>query len=225
MASLFAELDGEVLVFDGVISENWEFPGTVVDHPVEDYAFVTDHRQRKPNTISVRAVLTGTPLLNLGDAQILDFTGLLSEGPQRYRRARKFLEEYAPKSLFAYSSVRMGVVENLMIESFSFDVDKQDRIEFSIDLKEVVFGRTELVELPPIQQPRAQPPVVCGPQPGEQILSTQEAATAPSSEIDLQERRARTALNRLTGASINQDVRAALGDAAADALKALSVGN
>jgi hypothetical protein len=215
MASLFAELDGEVLVFDGVLSENWEFSGTVVDHPVEDYAFVTDHRQRKPNTISIRAVITATPFI---------VEGQQSAGANRYRRARKFLEEYAQKSIFTYSSFRMGIVENLMIENFSFDVDNQDRIEFTIDLKEVVFGRTELVELPPIREPRAQPPVDRCPQPGQEVLFTPvpfEPNATPTPARQFEEQRARTLLDRLTGGFITQDVRASVGDDAANALQSV----
>jgi hypothetical protein len=183
MATVFAETTGESFTFDGVKAESWEHSATITAHPVEDLGFVTDHRQKTPLRLSVNGVVTATPIL-------LD-NGQIQDGRQRLQAAKRFFD-LNQDSIFSYTSVRLGLIGSLLLESYNFEVDKESRIEFVLGFKEVIFGNTELVDLPPIRTRRLEPPVNNGDQPGEEV----------EGEI-----RKRTSLSRGAGGNIVQDIR------------------
>jgi hypothetical protein len=192
VATLFAVEDGSSITFDGILRESWEFSGKVTDHPVEEFDFVIDNRQRNPNTLEVGAVMTRTRFYeNETFGQLVASEGLFDP----LSDTKSFLELYSRISLFTYTSVRLGVVENLMIEDFSFEIDKLDRIEFKISFKEIVFATSVFVDLPPIQVRRQEPVVNECVQPANEIL-----IYGPELPAQNNERKIRSVLSRFTSA-------------------------
>lgn len=184
MATLFAEDTGELLTFDGIIEESWVQSASITDHPVEDFGFVADHRQRMPDTLTVTAIVTAQP--------IVDENSNLVGGNARLRKAKKFFDNNADRSLFSYISVRLGTVDNIMLESVTFDIDNQDRIEFVLEFKEIIYGRTEIVDLPPIRKRRQEPETDESEQPGKEA----------DDDIKI-----RTVLSRWRGEDIKGDIQ------------------
>jgi hypothetical protein len=194
VATLFAVEDGSSITFDGILRESWEFSGKVTDHPVEEFDFVIDNRQRNPNTLEVEAVMTRTRFYESETfGQLVASEGLFDP----LSDTKSFLELYSRISLFTYTSVRLGVVENLMIEDFSFEIDKLDRIEFKISFKEIVFATSVFVDLPPIQVRRQEPVVKECVQPAKDV-----PVQGPTIEAQNNERKIRSVLQRLQGSGV-----------------------
>jgi hypothetical protein len=194
--SLIVRRTGEVLVFDGIKEEMRSFPANVTDHPTEEPT--VDNRQRLPQRLSLEGIVTATPLRyeepegppnpNLGVLFPVD-------GEDRIRAALDFLRQN-DQELWDYVSIRTGVVENLMIENMELESTNVREGVFELEMKEVLFGRSELVDLPPVRRPSQEPPVEEGDQEGKEV----------------EEIKTRTVLHRLTGGA-DDSFRATVGEA------------
>ena len=164
------ELEGtdEFLFFDAVDSETINYPTNVTDHPIEDFEFVTDHRQVLPYTIEIDAEFTADNYP--GTAA----TNQFGEGPIRLKRVREFFDEWADAGTFTYFSHSLGIFENLLIEEHTLEAEEPNRIAVNLSLKHVRIGRTQFVELPPIQNPEQEIMLEEGRQEGEEPEDTED---------------------------------------------------
>lgn len=195
-------LPSDRLRFDGVLSENYTLAGNITDHPIERREDVTDHRQQLPFRVSVEGTITGSPMVyndNRPSTRDSVLRGTVRDpipvfGDARLRSAVEYFERNQGE-LFEYVSVRLGVIRDLMLESVEYEVDNENRLVFQMDFKSVVFGRSEIVDLPPLRRRTLEPTVNEGEQPGEEV-----------SEIDAQSllSRGEDLVNSVLGRAVDQ---------------------
>jgi hypothetical protein len=103
------------LTLDASLSENHQTDVEVTDHPVEQGADVTDHRRRKPDSLTLEGIVSNYPLPSATDVEALQEW----QGRQWYSRSSASFgrAESAYQQLLdlADSSVLITVVTNLRI--------------------------------------------------------------------------------------------------------------
>lgn len=185
MPYLVAQKTGERFRFDGVDRESIGEPANVTEHPVEAIKHVTDHRQEMPLTIDLDVWVTGTPLVD-GIS-----TPAQGTGSDRHKYAKDFFDRTKDESLYTYSSLTLGRFEDLSIEDITYDLGEEtdNLLSISIDFKQIVYGRTEFVELPPIVVPEQEVEVPQGEQDGEEIEDDDDTnpSTEPNEVLDAEE--------------------------------------
>lgn len=160
--------------FSSVLTETHTQAGNITEHPIEKREDVSDHRQKLPFRLSIEAVVTGNPMVSriggpiasVGGRSVEDEFGVY--GDARLRLAVEFFDRNQDQT-FEYLSARLGRIRDLMIESVEYTVDKEQRLVFNIELKQVSFGRSEIVDLPPLARRTQEPTIVQCPQPGEPL--------------------------------------------------------
>lgn len=188
MPSLIVQSTGESITFDSIEEEDHEHPANVVDHPVEEFGI--DHRQRLPQTLQLEAYVTATPLVfgqDPEEGEPRPQLGVLANvfGDDRMRAALDFLLQNE-NEIWDYVSIRTGTIENLLLENLKYSSPREDWILFEMMFKEVQFGRSQLVDLPPLRRPPQEPPTEQNDQEGKE---------------DDDELQRRTWLDRLSGGS------------------------
>ena len=177
MPSLIVRRTGDVLVFDGIKEEIRSFPANVTDHPTEEPT--VDNRQRLPQRLALEGLVSATPIRfeePVGPPN--PDLGILFpvDGEDRIRAALDFLRQNE-NELWDYVSIRTGVVENLMIENMDLESTNAREGVFELELKEVIFGRSELVDLPPVRRPPQEPVTEEGDQEGDDVTDEIEEQT------------------------------------------------
>lgn len=151
----------EPLTFDAQTSEDYDDSAQVTDFPLEDGASITDHRQRKPRTLSITGIISESPFeeqgQDLGEADV---------GGRRGLAALQYFERNED-NLFTWVSSRFGAIPNLALEMYKTEVPKQAATRFSIKLKQVRFAETTIVDIPAefVPKPPAEPTKQCSEQP------------------------------------------------------------
>lgn len=184
MPSLRVQSTGDTIYFEGVASERFAHSADVTDHPVENRQNVSDHRQQMPLRITVEGIITGHPLIHDNgrlvrgiDPEAAIFGDPVTTfGNARLLEAVRFFEANEDE-LVEYVSARTGVRRDLFIESFSYDIDNEERIVFEIELLEIIFGRSEIVDLPPVRRRTTEPEVTIGDEEGEPVEDEIEQRT------------------------------------------------
>ena len=135
MSTAITRPDGQSLTFDVAEVITVSPTLTVTEHPVEAGGAVSDHVQRRPTPITVRAKMTESPFGNEG-------------GQARVDRALAFLRE-CEGQLLTLESDRVGVVSNLVLlgypQRFTYVLD----VPMDITLREIRIAKTGTVLLPP----------------------------------------------------------------------------
>lgn len=176
MASLRVQNDTDIIYFEGVQSERFVHSAAVTEHPIENRQNVIDHRQQAPLRVTVEGITTAHPLIHESGRLVravnpeADVFGdpIETFGNARLLQAVRFFENNEDR-LFEYVSIKLGVVSDLLIESWAYDVDNESRLVFEIELIEVRFGRSEIVDLPPIRRRPSEPNVDVGDEDGTEV--------------------------------------------------------
>lgn len=163
MSSLIAS-DGRILTFDSVLSEDFEEPATVTEHPVEGRVGISDNIQVRPRLISVVAIVTETPLQQ--NTQPDDVLLPVQEDPsQRPITARNFIDE-TRGDVYTYISSQGLVIENVALLNMSYARRNQLNYVFDLSFRRIGFATSQLVDLPPARiRPSKSKPV--GPKGGQ----------------------------------------------------------
>lgn len=168
-------------LFDNVISEQYTHPANVTEYPIDRRSPVTDHRQRQQKSISLTLLVTGTPYATnpLNSEQ--------GTGYERIQNVRDWLEDNQDSS-FSYAGVRFPLIENLLIQEFSYSVDSRLELRIDMSLRQVEFGEAQVVELPPerIQKQTLKP-------------ESENAKNGETKGVDPDEGRRKSILKFLTG--------------------------
>jgi len=142
---------GEVPVlieFDATLSEDHGQSVSVVSHPVEDGADITDHIRRLPETLSINAVVSNTPILFLAS---LNAEGIDGGDPRtRAESAFTFLKDSMAEGKVFSVFTTLRTYKSMTISSLACARDKESGniVNLSIDMVEVIKAETELTDAP-----------------------------------------------------------------------------
>jgi len=126
------------LSFDGVITYSLARSVTTTDHPIEDGSTITDHAQRQPAILGVRAVVTETPWVHVSS----------SGGAARVSAALDFLDAAAAERLTVVTD-RYGTLENMLLTRYPSTEEGAGKLEWDLEFREIKIATAGLVEVPP----------------------------------------------------------------------------
>lgn len=151
---------------DSVITERYKIGADIPEYPAEKGVDATDHSNPKLKRVLLDCIVTNSPLYSIGSkigAWIPDPSGLLvfdypieSDRPKEvYDQIVDLCTKGIPVTVIG---ARFGDLEDYLIEDFSVPVESDDKIEFSMLIKEFRTFTTETVEapLPRVQRARRQ---------------------------------------------------------------------
>lgn len=120
----------EIIQFDAVLNESHQLGSDVTFHPVEDGAQITDHIRKRPDTIQIDGIVSGTPIKFLASFRV-------QEDPvsQAYETLRDIME----KSTLVDVVTTLRVYQNMALTSVSItrDADSGNILNASLTLQEV----------------------------------------------------------------------------------------
>lgn len=138
--TIYRQSDGEYLAFDGANDEGDDQPITSTDHPIAQYARVTDHVQRGPRVRRVTAWITESPFAPS------DNTGMIA-GPERVFRAMRFLDGCVGQRL-SLGTTRDGILDDYILIGYPSTVTQARERVFSLAFRRIVLARAVSVALP-----------------------------------------------------------------------------
>lgn len=158
------------LVCDNVMSETFNHPAQVSNHPMGRRSTPADHRLTEPMTVDLVLRVTETPFstavpatATAGGVNPLVFNDIEGERVANGNLPLVFGDLTRPRSatfaqalklyeegLFEYLSASMGLKTNLVIVNWSYEIRTPLHVDFNISLQEVEFIEAQRVELPPL---------------------------------------------------------------------------
>lgn len=148
------------ITFDEATEEELMMSANVTDYPLQaaisEFEFVQDHSQRKPNIWTVEAVVTETPLPG-------GIGSIPMRGDSRIASTYLLLDQRL-ENICYYTTAKLGVIGPCLLVSASMGFNNRGMSIISLELKEIKFAHSELVQLPPAVPKRRKPPAKPGPQ-------------------------------------------------------------
>lgn len=132
------------MTFDAVIEETHTAELTVTENPVETGVTVSDHAVMQPLTLSIRAVVSDTPLASIGNDAFESDTG-------RSKKAFELLTELQKTAEPFDVQTGLKLYQNMVCISISVTQDKDTAkaLFFEAALREVIIVDTTTVKYPP----------------------------------------------------------------------------
>lgn len=128
--------DGQTWVPDAVLNVKIDARWKATDHPVESGLSVSDHVQSVPQTVVLTCVVTETP------------GGLTTGGRTRIRKALAWLRETADnRQLVDIYTQKLGRLRNYVITAAPTGIDKVNRLQFDLELKEIRLATVTTIEI------------------------------------------------------------------------------
>lgn len=144
MSTTITRPDGASLTLDAAEAIILTPSVTVTEHPIEDGADIADHAQVRPLEVSIRGIITESPL------------GGNDGGPERVERALTFLRECEGLPLTVEGG-RIGVISNLVLTGFPQRFTTVRNVPIDLTLRQVRIAETGSVQIPPrLPRPSAQ---------------------------------------------------------------------
>ena len=154
---------------DNVMSEAYGYSRQVTNHPVGKRSLPADHRIKEPATLDLVLRVTESPLAagtaeapgainplifvesngeKVADSAIPGriFSDLTRPRSATFATALRLYEE----GLFEYLSVSMGLMKNLVLVSWTYEIRTPVHVDFNLSLQEIEFIAAQRVELPPL---------------------------------------------------------------------------
>lgn len=154
-------ISGEVLDPDVVLSEIFSHTATATAHPVEEGAEIVDHVQLRPDTITIQALITESPII-LPDFGLDDLVN----------RARAFIDRIKATvirgELITLESARRGTINDLAMVGITEPYTNQRGVEFTLTLIQIRVVASRTIAIPPTLQPRGRKKKNLGKQPTEE---------------------------------------------------------
>lgn len=125
------------LEMDAVVVEQHSFENMVAQHPVHKSNEISDHKYRKTGTLTIRGVISNTPL-----KAVDPFTA-----PERAKTAWERLQQLAEQDAVLTILTTLQAYESYVITALSTDQTAQskDHIEFTCSLREFITVETSTV--------------------------------------------------------------------------------
>jgi len=142
----------ESLVFDAVLTEDYEDAGAVSDHPTVDIETVVDNTQEDPLQITITGRITATPVPPRSNTPAFNNDSISNSGPSRIQEAINFMEAAKGRHIQWYSD-RYGPSPPMIYGSFSYSNINNDHVDIDVSLTEIELAEVALVELPPERVP------------------------------------------------------------------------
>lgn len=142
------------VTIDVCTSASWSYESEFTKHPVEAGAPVTDFAIDKPLTLSIEALFSDTPInrnaairAQAAIGNVSDGTITRSEGAAKAQRDR--LDLYRKNKTVVRVVTATKVHDSMVVESISEprDSDTGGSVVLSIQLVEIVFAETKIVEI------------------------------------------------------------------------------
>lgn len=141
-----------VVSLDASISETHTRNAEVTSHPVEDGADISDHIRLEPETLSIRGIVSDTPIVWLATFRspspiVDDITTVNARVDLAYAELQRVMNEGELVSVV--TSLR--AYENMAITGMSVrrDASTGNVLDVDLDLREVILAGTQTVEAPP----------------------------------------------------------------------------
>jgi hypothetical protein len=138
------ESSTEVLELEATLEEGHTGTAETTDHPVESGADVTDHIRRKPDELTLKAIVSNTPILLL--AFIRAEPSVPGGDPQtRAEDAYEWLRNVKDLGLLLNVSTTLRDYTSMAITGISVirDKDRSRILEVNITLREIIIAVTE----------------------------------------------------------------------------------
>ena len=138
------ESSTEVLELEATLEENHEGSAETTDHPVESGADVTDHIRRKPDELTLKGIVSNTPILLL--AFLRAEPSVPGGDPAtRAEDAYEWLRNVKNLGLLLNVSTTLRDYTSMAITGLSVirDKDRGNILEVDITLREIIIAITE----------------------------------------------------------------------------------
>lgn len=133
----------EVIQLDATLDVNLRHSMTVTSFPVEDGADISDHAQEQPASVTIRSLVSATPL------RIFSFNPII--GDARPRAALEIMLELQAKSELVRIVTDLKTYDNMALISFDAPrrADTKNALLFTAVFQEVIVVSSQVVTLPP----------------------------------------------------------------------------
>jgi hypothetical protein len=167
-----------VVELDASLSETHSMSAEVTNHPLEEGSEISDHIRKQPDSIQITGVVSNTPLVYLANIQapsplVNDLTPVSDRAELAYVELQRIMSQ--GETVEVVTSLR--TYENMALTSLSItrDAASGNVLNASMDLREVIIAKSEVVSAPVPATPANAPPINGGRQP------TQPASPSTSS--------------------------------------------
>ena len=135
----------QVIELDITIDANLSHSMTVTDFPVEDGASISDHAQKQPDVVSIRSMVSATPL------RIFSFNPII--GDARPRAAFEIMEALQENVELVRVTTDLKTYDNMALTNFNAPrrQDTKNALLFTATFKHMNVVSSEIVTLPPEQ--------------------------------------------------------------------------
>lgn len=137
------KVDGDSLIFDTVISVDYDPPVLITSNPIEDGSSVTDHSVKLPDVWTALVLMTGTPTPAQTQDSIL--TGLPVSGRARVQETEDYLRSCLGVPVFV---TFRGRTARLFLAAMPYQLNSKQGIVFSITFQEAKIALQTTQTLP-----------------------------------------------------------------------------
>ena len=139
----------EFLIFDAVMSEDYDGSAEPTDYPVELQSDSTDHIIRAQEQLSISGVITDYPLIPQNES-VPDATSYPTRGNKRSLGAFDFLRDAKDRGRRFTIQTSLLLYQNMVIQSLNVRRDSATShiIQADISLREIVISTAEQVPIP-----------------------------------------------------------------------------
>ena len=136
----------EVIQLDATLDVNLTHNMSVTSFPVEDGADISDHAQEQPATVTIRSLVSATPL------RIFSFNPII--GDARPRAALEVMLELQANRELVRIVTDLKTYESMMLISFNAPrrKDTKNALLFTAVFQEVIVVSSQVVTLPPEEE-------------------------------------------------------------------------
>jgi hypothetical protein len=136
----------EVIELDATLDVNLSHAMTVTDFPVEDGANISDHAQEQPASVTIRSVVSATPL------RVFSFDPII--GDSRPRAALEVMLELQQNRELVRIVSDLKTYDNMALTSLAAPrrQDTKNALLFTATFREVRIVSSQIVVLPPEEE-------------------------------------------------------------------------
>lgn len=129
----------QVIQLDATLDATLSHTMTVTDFPVEDGSSISDHAQKQPDRVTIRSVVSATPLR------------VISFDPGRPRAGFEVLDELQINKELVRIVTDLKTYDNMMMTSLDAPrrKDTKNALMFTASFREVRIVSSQVVTLPP----------------------------------------------------------------------------
>ncbi len=142
---------------DACLTEGHAIEANVTDHPIEDGSLISDHYKVAPRTISIEAIVSGTPIETgfPGATAIASVKSLLN-GDDPVSAAWQEIERYFTEAVMVDIGTKLKTYKKMMLTSFGVirDAGTGQSLRFSCTAREMKIVQVATVAAIQVAEPK-----------------------------------------------------------------------